>query len=98
MRCAGRGSVEHDNSSTAETRTESGLGAWRESGGGYRASFCVRLDGKEIAVFRYVAFLVLGSAFVTILATVVQNHHLSSEPRIVLTTFADRWNDFKTMR
>ena len=49
-----------------------------------------------MAVFRYVAFLVLGSAFVTILATVVQNHHVSSG--IVLTTFADRWNDFKTMR
>ena len=46
-------------------------------------------------MFRYLTFLVLGSMFVTILSTTVLKHHLSSEP---LTTFADRWNDFKTMR
>jgi hypothetical protein len=49
-------------------------------------------------VFRFVAFLVLGSAFVTLLSTVVQNHYLSAEPKVMITTFADRWNDFKTMR
>jgi len=46
-------------------------------------------------VFRYVACLVLGSAFATLLSTVVQNHYLS-EPRVMTTTFADRWNVFNT--
>ena len=53
---------------------------------------------RKKAVFRYVMFLVLGSMFVTMLSTIVQNHRLSSEPRIMVTTFADRWNDFKTMQ
>jgi hypothetical protein len=52
-----------------------------------------------MAVFRNVVCWVLGSAFVvTLLATIVQNHRLSAELRVMVTTFADRWNDFKAAR
>ena len=51
---------------------------------------------KEIAVFRFVAFLVLGSAFVTLFSTIVQTHRLWAEPKVL--SFADRWNGLKPMR
>ncbi len=54
---------------------------------------------RKMAVFRYMAFLVLGSAFVMLLSTIVmQNYRPSAEPELMLATFADRWNDFKTSR
>jgi hypothetical protein len=37
-------------------------------------------------MLRYVAFVVLGSAFVTGIVTTVQNHRLSVEPKVLLAS------------
>ena len=53
-------------------------------------------SGDVVAMFRFAAFLVLGSAFVTLFLAIVQTHRLSSEPKVL--SFADRWNGVKPMR
>ncbi len=41
---------------------------------------------ENCVMVRYVAFLVLGSAFVTGIVTMVQTHRLSAEPKVLFTS------------
>ena len=49
-----------------------------------------------LVMVRYVAFLVLGSAFVTGIVATVQTHRLAAEPKVLFTStpvnyVADHW-------
>ena len=57
-----------------------------------RGFFCQKVcvaggpDSGICVMLRYVAFLVLGSAFVTGIVTTVQTHRLSAEPKVLFTS------------
>jgi hypothetical protein len=62
-----------------------------------------RLNNLVCVMVRFVAFLVLGSAFVTGIVTTVQTHRLSIEPKVLLASTPvnyvnDHWPSAVTIR